>query len=60
MGPKIMETNKAKHRNSETCSWIYGLLLDSSKQYVSKYFLKDIAVVCIVTVTIVFKGIDLA
>ena len=36
MGLKIMETNKAEHMNSEevdeTCSWIYELLLDWSKQ----------------------------
>lgn len=58
-----MEANKAKHMDSEevdeACSWIYELILDWSKQYVSPFFKKDIAGMHIVVVTIIFKGIGL-
>lgn len=63
VGLKWMEANKAKHMDSEevdeACSWIYELILDWSKQYVSPFFKKDIAGMHIVVVTIIFKGIGL-
>lgn len=58
-----MEANKAKHMDSEevdeACSRIYERILDWSKQYVSQFFIKDIASMHIVVVMIIFKGTGL-
>lgn len=63
VGLKWMEANKAKHMDSEevdeACSRIYEWILDWSKQYVSQFFIKDIASMHIVVVTIIFKGTGL-